>query len=178
MNTTLLIIIGIIIGIVGGFIIAKMLEKSNVSNMIKNAKKEAASILKDANLEGENLKKDKILQAKEKFIELKSQHEEAVQNRERKIVEVEKRLLVKESQISTELNKAKKINDDFETKTAEYSQKLELLEKKQVEVEKMHKSQVTQLEVISGLSAEDAKGQNKFIDSRNRQLHNAIIRLE
>ncbi|MBC7641004.1 MAG: ribonuclease Y [Flavobacterium sp.] len=159
MDSTLIIIISAIVGIAGGFIIAKLIEKSNVSNMIKNAKKEAGSILKDANLEGENTKKDKILQAKEKFIELKAQHEEAVQARERKIVEVEKRLLVKESQVSTELNKAKKVNDDYEAKTAEYSTKIEILEKKQSEIDKMHKSQVTQLEVISGLSAEDAKSQ-------------------
>ncbi len=163
MDSTLLIIISIIVGIVGGFIIAKMLEKNNVSNMIQNAKKEAATILRDANIEGENTKKDKILQAKEKFIELKSQHEELILARERKIVEIEKRLLVKESQVSTELNKAKKVNDDFETKTAEFSSKLENLEKKQVEVDKMHKSQVNQLEVISGLSADDAK--NQLIES-------------
>ena len=69
------IIIGVIVGLAGGFAVAKMLEKSNVSNLIKNAKKEATSILKDANLEDENIKKDKLLQAKEKFLELKSEHE-------------------------------------------------------------------------------------------------------
>jgi hypothetical protein len=67
---TILIIIALVAGIAGGFGIAKFLEKSNISNMVKNAKKEAASILKDANLEGENIKKDKLLQAKEKFLEL------------------------------------------------------------------------------------------------------------
>ena len=60
------IIISGIIGIAAGFGIAKIIEKSNISNLIKNAKKEAASILKDANLEAENIKKDKILQAKER----------------------------------------------------------------------------------------------------------------
>ena len=55
------IIISGIIGIAAGFGIAKIIEKSNISNLIKNAKKEAASILKDANLEAENIKKDKIL---------------------------------------------------------------------------------------------------------------------
>ena len=78
MSTTLLIIIAVIAGIAGGFAIAKMLEKSNVSNLIKNAKKEAGSILKDANLEAENTKKDKLLQAKEKFLELKSEHEKEI----------------------------------------------------------------------------------------------------
>ena len=75
MDSTLIIIISGIAGIAGGFIVAKIMEKSNVSNLVHNAKKEAASILKDANFEGENVKKDKILQAKEKFIELKSEHE-------------------------------------------------------------------------------------------------------
>jgi ribonuclease Y len=34
--------------------------------------------LKDANLAEKNIKKDKILQAKEKFIELKSEHEQVI----------------------------------------------------------------------------------------------------
>lgn len=152
-------IIAIVIGLAGGFTIAKIIEKSNVSNLVKNAKKEASSILKDANLDAENIKKDKILQAKEKFIELKAEHEQVILSRDRKVAEVEKRVRDKESQVSNELSKAKKINDDFETKTIEYQQKIDNLEKKTIEVEKMHRSQVEQLEVISGLSAEDAKNQ-------------------
>jgi ribonuclease Y len=159
MDSTLIIIISGIVGVAGGFILAKVMEKSSVSSLVQNAKKEAASILKDANLEGENIKKDKILQAKERFIELKSEHEEVILGRERKVAEVEKRVRDKESQISNELAKAKKINDDFEAKTTEYNSKIEILDKKQVEVEKMHKSQLNQLEVISGLSAEEASNQ-------------------
>ena len=155
----LTILISGIAGIAGGFSVAKVLEKNNVSNLIKSAKKDAASILKDANLEAENIKKDKILQAKEKFIELKAEHEEVILARDRKVAEVEKRTRDKESQISNELGKAKKINDDYEAKTTEYESKLEQLEKKQQEVERMHKSQLNQLEVISGLSAEDARDQ-------------------
>ncbi|MFL9830928.1 ribonuclease Y [Flavobacterium sp. ARAG 55.4] len=155
----LTIIISGIIGIAVGFTIAKIIEKSNISNLIKNAKKEAASILKDANLEAENIKKDKILQAKEKFIELKSEHEQVILARDKKVAEVEKRTRDKESQISNELSKAKKINDDFEKKTAEFEAKIEVLDKKQAEVDRLHKSQLQQLEVISGLSAEEAKEQ-------------------
>jgi ribonuclease Y len=155
----LTIIISGIIGIAVGFAIAKIIEKSNISNLIKNAKKEAASILKDANLEAENIKKDKILQAKEKFIELKSEHEQVILARDKKVAEVEKRTRDKESQISNELSKAKKVNDDFEKKTAEFEAKIEVLDKKQTEVDKLHKSQLQQLELISGLSAEEAKEQ-------------------
>ena len=159
MDNILTIIISGIIGIVGGFGIAKLIEKSNISNFLKNSKKEAASILKDANLEAENIKKDKILQAKEKFIELKSEHEQVILSREKKVAEIEKRVRDKESQISNELSKAKKVNDDFEAKTLEYSNKIEILDKRQAEVDKLHKSQLQQLEVISGLSAEEAKDQ-------------------
>ena len=155
----LTILISGIAGIAGGFGISKVIEKKNVSNLIKGAKKEAASILKDANVEAENIKKDKMLQAKEKFIELKAEHEQVILSRDKKMAEVEKRVRDKESLVSNELAKAKKINDDYEAKTTEYQSKIEILEKKQQEVERMHKSQLNQLEVISGLSAEDAKEQ-------------------
>lgn len=153
------IIIGVVAGIALGFGIAKFLEKSNVSNLIKNAKKEAASILKDAKTEAESIKKDKILQAKEKFLELKAEHEQVILSRDKKIAEAEKRIRDKESQVSNELAKNKKLNDEFDEKIADYNNRIEFLEKKQVEIEKLHRSQVEQLEVISGLSAEDAKNQ-------------------
>ena len=158
-NMDIVTIITGIIGVAAGFTIAKIIEKSNISNLIKNAKKEAASILKDANFEAENIKKDKILQAKEKFIELKSEHEQVILARDKKVAEVEKRVRDKESQVSNELAKAKRVNDDFEAKTTEYTSKIEVLEKKQAEVDKLHKSQLQQLEVISGLSADEAREQ-------------------
>ena len=55
---------GILLGLIIGYIIAKALEKNNASKLIKGAKKSAASILKEANIEGESIKKDKILQIK------------------------------------------------------------------------------------------------------------------
>ncbi len=158
MDNIVTIITGII-AVIAGFTIAKIIEKSNISNLIKSAKKEAASILKDANFEAENIKKDKILQAKERFIELKSEHEQVILARDKKVAEVEKRVRDKESQISNELAKAKRVNDDYEAKTLEYNSKLEILEKKQSEVERMHKGQLQQLEVISGLSADEARDQ-------------------
>ncbi|RKF03577.1 ribonuclease Y [Tenacibaculum lutimaris] len=146
-----------IIGIAIGFFIAKMLEKSNANKLIQETKKEANSILKEAKVEAEAIKKDKILQAKEKFIELKSEHEKVILSREKKVSDVEKRIRDKESQVSSELDKTKKLNKQLEKKEADFDYKIEFLEKKESEVEKMHKRHVEMLEQISGLSADEAK---------------------
>ncbi|MDE1207003.1 ribonuclease Y [Tenacibaculum larymnensis] len=146
-----------IIGVAVGFFIAKMLEKSNANKLIQETKKEANSILKEAKVEAEAIKKDKILQAKEKFIELKSEHEKVILSREKKVSDVEKRVRDKESQVSSELDKSKKLNKQLEKKEADFDYKLEFLEKKESELEKMHKRHVDMLEQISGLSADEAK---------------------
>jgi ribonuclease Y len=159
MDSLFLIIAIGVIGIALGYVIAKMIERNNGSNLIKSAKKAATSILKEAKSEAETLKKDKILQAKEKFIELKSEHEKVIISRDKKIAEAEKRTRDKESQVSNELAKSKKLNTDLEEQIKDYQERLSVLEKKQTEVEKLYRSQIEQLEVISSLSAQDAKAQ-------------------
>jgi ribonuclease Y len=159
MDNIVTIIIIAVAALAVGFIIAKMLEKNNAATAIASAKKEAISIIKNAEKDGESLKKDKMLQAKERFIELKSEHEKVINSRERKMVEAEKRTRDKESQVSSELAKSKKANDELENKKKSYTERLVFIEKKQLDLDKMHKSQVEQLEVISSLSADDAKNQ-------------------
>lgn len=158
-NSIIFAVGGVVLGLIIGFIIAKTLEKSNASKLVKEAKRNAASILKEANSEGESIKKDKILQAKEKFIELKSEHEKVILSRDKKMAEAEKRTRDKESQISSELSKSTKLNQSLEGKVKDYNHRLDVMEKKQEELDKLHKSQVQQLEVISSLSAEEAKEQ-------------------
>ena len=151
------IIIGLLIGLAIGYLIAKSLEKNRASGTIKRANKGAASILKEAKMDAESLKKEKILQAKEKFIELKSEHEKVILSRDRKMNETEKRVRDKESQVSQLLDKNKKLSQELERKITDFDHKLEFVERKENELEKIHKKQVENLEVISGLSAEDAK---------------------
>lgn len=156
---TISIILSVIVGLALGYGIAKFLERKNASKIVQRAKKSAAGILKEAKQEAEGIKKDKILQAKEKFIELKSEHEKVILARDKKIADAEKRIRDKESQVSSELAKNKNLNKDLESKIADYDHRNEVLEKKQEEVDKLHNNQVQQLEVISGLSAEEAKAQ-------------------
>ncbi|MDT0691850.1 ribonuclease Y [Salegentibacter sp. F188] len=159
MEIIIMIIVGLLVGIAIGFAIAKAMERKKASGTIKNAEQSAASIIKEAKAEGESIKKDKILQAKEKFIELKSEHEKVILSRDKKISDAEKRIRDKESQVSGEIAKNKKLNKDLEDKLADYEHRTAYLEKKQEEIDKLHSSKVQQLEVISGLSAEDAKAQ-------------------
>ena len=154
---TLPILIGVAIGLAIGYVIAKIVERKSASKFLKQAKKQATSILKEANFNAEALKKDKMLQAKERFLELKSEHQKLILSRDQKISEAEKRVRDKESQISQQLDKSKKVNLEIEEKIEDYAKKVEYFEKKNTEVDKLHRRQVEQLEVISGLSAEDAK---------------------
>lgn len=153
------IIITAILGLVVGFLIAKILERNNASQVVKNAQERAASIVKEAKSEGESIKKDKILQAKEKFLELKSEHEKVILGRDKKMSEAEKRIRDKESMVSQELSKNKKLNAQLESAQAELNERNSIIEKRQQEVERLRRNQIEQLETISGLSAEEAKAQ-------------------
>ncbi|WP_166382055.1 MULTISPECIES: ribonuclease Y [unclassified Polaribacter] len=151
------IIVGVLIGIAGGFLIAKAMEKAKGKKILSGTRKEAATILKEAKIDADSVKKEKILQAKEKFIELKAEHEKVILTREKKISDVEKRIRDRESQVASEVDKNKRLNKSLEHKEGEFNKKLDFLENKESELEKMHKRHVDMLEQISGLSAEDAK---------------------
>jgi len=76
-------------------------------NFLRKERLRKLLILKTAKKDGENIKKDKIFQAKEKFLELKAEHEKVILGKEKKMSEAEKRTRDKESQISSELAKGK-----------------------------------------------------------------------
>jgi len=163
MEFTFTNIIITLVGVAAGFIISKLLEKTSITKGLENANNEASRILKSAESEGENLKKDKIFQAKERFLELKSEHEKYILNKEKDLSEVQKRIKDKESQISNELSVNKKNNQSLLDKNNALDKKIELFEMKSDQVEKMHKEQVEKLEKLSGLSATDAK--NELVES-------------
>jgi hypothetical protein len=161
------LVVGAIIGVfIGGILVWFVLKKKQEKyafKVVKDAQEESQNILKQAKVEAENIKKEKIYQAKEKFLELKSEHEKLILSKEKKISEAEKRIKDKESQVSNELAQTKKLNEELEQKNQECVHRMSLVDKKQEEVDRLHKSQVKQLEVISGLTAEEAKSQ--LVDS-------------
>ena len=162
-----------LLGLILGLVISKIREKNNASQITRNAKRTANDIISKAKSEGENIKKDKIFQAKERFLELKSEHEKVILSRDKKMAEAEKRTRDKESQVSTELSKNKKLNHELEVKKKDYDQRISVIEKRQEELDKMHKNQVQQLEVISGLSADEAKSQ--LVESLKSEAKNDVM---
>lgn len=160
METTLIISFAIgIIGVVIGYFSANMISKKKANSIIGSAESDAKKIIKEAKSEGENIKKNKILQAKEKFIELKSEHEKVIEGRNRKVADAERRIKKKESKLSKEVSKTIKLNKSLEEKETNYNELLENITKQKEDLEKIHNQKVKQLEIVSGLNAEDAKAQ-------------------
>jgi len=153
MNTDIitLAIVGIV-ALIAGYIFASTLLR-------KSIERKSQSILKDAQKAAEQLRKDKILQAKEKFLELKSEHEKVINSRNQKVSDLESKAKEKDSKLNQRLEDSKRKSKDLDSKRENLTNQLEVLERKEQELEKAHARQVNALEAISELSAEDAKEQ-------------------
>ncbi|MGQ8335292.1 ribonuclease Y [Sunxiuqinia sp. A32] len=123
-------------------------------------------IIKEAESEGEVIKKDKILQAKEKFLQLKSEHEKYINEKNNKINVLENKLKQKESAFLQRKEEFQRKLKEFEINKKDVdvirenlTNQLNVIQTKEEELEKMHRQQVDQLEAISGMSAEEAKNQ-------------------
>ena len=146
------IVIGLIIGAVIASVVVTILYK-------KGLDKKGQRIIEDAKAEGEVQKKEKLLQAKEKFLQLKEEHEKVITERERKINDLENRAKQKNDAASKQIEDVKRKELELEKIKESLNHQIEATEKKEAEIEKAHRKQVEQLQVISGLSAEDAKNQ-------------------
>ena len=155
----IILIPALIAGILIGFVISKIIDKNKGSKKIQEAERTAKRIIKEGHKEADSIKKDKMLQAKEKFIELKSEHEKVILSRDKKMAESEKRTRDKESQISSELAKNKKLNQSLESKLKNNNELSEKLAIKQDQLDNLLEKKVKQLETISQLSADEAKEQ-------------------
>tara|TARA_B100001057_G_scaffold483432_1_gene560195 strand:+ start:309 stop:1883 length:1575 start_codon:yes stop_codon:yes gene_type:complete len=152
-NIFILISIAAVLGVGIGILI----QKQKNTKLLDDAETKAKDLLSQAKREGDRIKSEKILQAKERFIELKSEHEKLIFNRENKISETENRSREKENKLNKELNRSKSLTHNLNNKNESLDKKLSKLESKQEALNLLHDSQVEKLETISGLSAAAAK---------------------
>ena len=145
------IVIGIIGALVGAFFYFLLIN-------IKN-KSKSNLIIEDAKKEAEQIRKEKILQAKEKFIELKAEHEKEIVKKNNDINNASQRVKQKENTLNQKLAEVNKKDAKIKQIQSSLQVQKSILEKKEDELDKLHKRQVEDLEQISNLSAKQAKEQ-------------------
>ncbi len=152
----------IIIGIVAlaiGVIIGRMLASKSSKNKEIELEEKAKLIIKEAELSAENIKKDKILEAKEKFLKLKSEFEEESNRKKNQIISNENKLKQKEQHLSKELEKVNRKDGELKELKEKLTAQLEVVNKKKEDLDKFNEQKVTILEKISNLTADDAREQ-------------------
>lgn len=153
----------IIIGLIAGFLGGGTLSYFIWDKALKSKK---VRIISEADAAGEVLKKDKMLQAKERFLQLKSEHEKYINEKNSKITALENKMKQRETLFLQQKNEHQRVVKDFETEKRNVevirenlNAQLEVIEQKNEELDRLHKLQVEKLELISGMSGEEAKAQ-------------------
>ncbi len=117
----------------------------------------AAAILKEAENAGEMIKKEKLLQAKEKFIQLKSEHDKQVNERNQRLAQSEQKAKQLENQLQNQQREAERKSAENDRLKEKMEGQMQALEHKKEELARLMSEQNSRLEQISGMSSEDAK---------------------
>jgi len=145
----MILIIGVTGIILGGLLTGTILRKS------MDRKRDL--ILKEAMEKAEMIKKDKILQAKEKFLQLKTEHEKFAHEKNEEINKNDTRFKQKEVVFNQKAEELQKKHKEVAVIKQNLQTQVEIVSKKQTDLDKALKIQVDKLESISNLSASEAK---------------------
>ncbi len=159
MEIILYILIGLAVGVViGRFLLRKLLRGQEIA-----AQNKVKKILKDAESKAEIVRKEKLLEAKDHFLKLKSEHEQDIQSKNNTINQRENTVKQKEQSINQKLENMNRKEQEVDNARQNLEKQTEIAQKKQLEVDAIKNQHITQLESIAGLSAEEAK--NQLVDS-------------
>jgi ribonuclease Y len=155
-----------LIAAAGGLFAGKVFYSKVNKNIEGDAQRKAEDILKNAEISAENIKKDRMLEAKENFLRLRAEFEEESQNKKGILVENEQKLREKERNLAQQAEQQRTAEQELQSakqsvqaKEQNFRKKLEEVEKKREEAEVMLANQISQLEKIAGLSADEARQQ-------------------
>ena len=136
-----------------------------------NANSRAAAIIQKAELEGENIKQQKILQAKEKFLQLKSEYDQKVNQRNNELRDRENNLKSREGQLKDQASELGKRQHDLDSQKGQVNAQRIALETKMEECEQLRAQANRQLETIAGMSAQEAK--NMLVENMKAEARTA-----
>ena len=172
-------ILSIIIGaaaLIIGVVLGKLIFAKNTKKQLEEAEQQAKKIISEGQLQAETLKKEKLLEAKEKFVQLKAEHDKDVLQRNQKLIESESRIKQKEQSLNQkDQNVEKQIKENDTIKEA-LNRQIEVVNNKRTELEKHQEEHIRRLEKVAGLSAEDAKAQ--LIESLKQEAQTKAIALQ
>ncbi len=146
MTTIITAIICAIIGIIIGYTIFRYVMKSKYNN-----------ILKEAQAEAEVIKKNKLLEVKEKFLNKKADLEKEVSIRNQRIQQAENKLKQRELMLNQKQEELQRKRNEADVIKEDLEVQLIVVDKKKEELDKLQMQEREKLETISGLSAEEAK---------------------
>ncbi|HWB94144.1 MAG TPA: ribonuclease Y [Puia sp.] len=169
------IIVGVI-ALVVGVIAGKLIFAKNTKQKIEDAESQAKKIVSDAQTAAENLKREKQLEAKEKFVQLKAEHDKEVLEKNRKINDAEARIKQKEQSINQKLDNLDKQAKDNEAIKENLNRQIEVVNLKRTELEKHQEEHIRRLEKIAALTAEEARAQ--LVESLRQEAQTRALALQ
>ncbi|MBR5056279.1 MAG: DUF3552 domain-containing protein, partial [Bacteroidales bacterium] len=122
-------------------------------------KRRGDDIIRQAEQEGEAIKKEKIFQAKEKFLQLKSEHEAFINEKNSQIQKTETKLKQRELALNQQNSEVGRKQKEVDTIKENLKVQLEIVNKKGEEYEKLRSQAIEELQKVAGMSAEEAKNQ-------------------
>ncbi len=172
-------ILSIIIGaaaLIIGIILGKFIFAKNTQQKIQEAEIQAQKIVSEGQLRADTYKKERELEAKEKFVQLKAEHDKEVMQRTQKINEGENRIKQKEQSINVKEGNLEKQVKENEAIKENLNRQIEVVNIKRTELEKHQEEHIRRLEKVAGLSAEEAKSQ--LIESLKQEAQSKALSLQ
>lgn len=145
-------VIALALGIAGGYFIFQNLQA-------RKDEKKAAHIIREATQQAENLKKDRILEAKEKFLQLKSEHEKEVNRRNAELSQAEAKARTLEQSLEQKIKNQKSKEEEIDKLKNRLNSQIEANEAKRSELQTLQEQQLRALEKIAGLTEQEARDQ-------------------
>ncbi len=176
MDSTLIAVIVAVVAFGIGILAGKPIFSKNTQKQVEDANAQAQKILAESQLIAENLKKEKILEAKEKFVQLKSDYDRDVLERNRKLSDSELRSKQKEQSITQRLESLDKQAKENDVIKDNLNRQIEVVNGKRSELEKHQEEHIRRLEKVAGLTADEAK--NQLIESLKAVAHSQALALQ